>query len=254
MITLLSMVGVVYLGMVVEPSRGEGPVSRSGASTTRAGRCRRSSTRARPGRRRPARPTPSSSSTARTSRRGRPRRARPATWKVEDGYMEVRTKAGDIRTEAGVRRLPAPRRVGHAGAGRRRRPGPRQQRRLPDGHVRGAGARLATTTRPTPTARRRRSTGSTRRWSTPAASRASGRPTTSSSTRPRFDADGKLVGPAHADGLPQRRARAEPRRADRADGAQGAAALHGARGQAAALAPGPRHPVRFRNIWIRELK
>ena len=99
--------------------------------------------------------------------------------------------------QAGVRRLPTARRMGHAGEGQGQQPGPRQQRRLPDGQLRGPDPRLVRQQdllrRPVPA----RSTSSIRRWSTPAASRASGRPTTSSS-RPRGSTtQGKLVKPAY---------------------------------------------------------
>ena len=66
--------------------------------------------------------------------------------------------------------------------------------------------------------------------------------------------DGKLLAAGAGHRLPQRRA--GPGRAGAAgpDDAQGPHALHGARGQAADLrCRTTAHPVRFRNVWIREL-
>ena len=97
------------------------------------------------------------------------------------------------------------------------------------------------------------STASTRRSSTPAAGRVSGRPTTSSSTRPRFDASGGLVRPAyltvfHNGILVQDNEeltgptahKARPPYKAHADKLPISLQDHA-------------HPVRFRNIWIREL-
>ena len=74
-------------------------------------------------------------------------------------------------------------RVGDAGTRGRTRSGARQQRALPDGSTRFRfSTRTATT--PIPTARRRRSTASSRRWSTPHARRDGGKPSTSFSGVP----------------------------------------------------------------------
>ena len=69
-------------------------------------------------------------------------KGQPAKWKVENGYMEVAPKSGDIRTVKGFGdcqlhvewMAPSPAK----GDG----PGPRQQRRLPHGPLRGPGPRL----------------------------------------------------------------------------------------------------------------
>ena len=86
----------------------------------------------------------------------------------------------------------------------------------------------------------RRSTASTRRSSTPAASPANGRPTTSSSTRRASTRTASCFDPARMTVFHNGVAGPGQRRADRADGPPGPAALQGSRRQAAALAPGPR--------------
>ncbi|MHC4155084.1 MAG: family 16 glycoside hydrolase [Planctomycetota bacterium] len=58
----------------------------------------------------------------------------PPKWKVENGYMEAVKKAGSIKTTRGFGDCQL--HIEWARAGQR------QQRRLPDGQVRGAGARL----------------------------------------------------------------------------------------------------------------
>ena len=95
-------------------------------------------------------------------------------WRVAEGQGRRRLEGrgrrvrgreghGRHRDRAVVRRLPAPHRVGVAQPAGRDRPGPRQQRRVLHGHLRAAGARLVPERRPTRTARRARSTGSSRR-------------------------------------------------------------------------------------------
>ena len=65
-----------------------------------------------------------------------------AEWTVADGAMTVKPGTGSNLHRRGLRRRAAPCRVAHPDRDRRREPGPRQQRRLPDGALRGAGARL----------------------------------------------------------------------------------------------------------------
>ena len=121
----------------------------------------------------------------------------PAKWKVENGHMEV--VAGHGRhphrpaasaTASSTWSGPRPRPEWRGG------PAPREQRHLPDGTLRAPGAGLPRE----PDVSRRAGGGALR--AVPAAGqrlarrRASGRPTTSSSARPRFDAAGKLLAPA----------------------------------------------------------
>ena len=156
------------------------------------------------------------------------------------------------RDETVVRRLPASHRMGLARAASAAR-------------VRGAATAACTSwvntrfrcstrtrTKPIPTARPARSTSSRRRWSTLRASRASGNRTTSSSRR-RDSRSGKLAKPGyvtvlHNGVLVQNHTEIEGTTAwDRAPAYEPHAAKlpiqlqdHG-------------NPVRYRNIWIREL-
>ena len=61
-------------------------------------------------------------------------------WPVKDGYAIDRRARHPH--QAGLRRLPIARRMGRAGEGRRQRPGTRQQRRLHDGPLRSSDSRL----------------------------------------------------------------------------------------------------------------
>ena len=78
-------------------------------------------------------------------------------------------------------------------AGQRQRTGSRQQRRVSDGPVRSAGARLLRQRHLCRRPGRAPSMVSTRRWSTPACRRASGRATTSCFAARDFDADGTVA-------------------------------------------------------------
>ena len=115
----------------------------------------------------------------------------------EDGADQVEARGRHARVsqgrrlhphEGGVRpQLPAPCGMGHAREGRGCRTGPRQLRRVPDERLRAPGAGLLRDrslegSQPQPELRRR--SGRTRPSSTRAAAPASGRRTTSSSTRP----------------------------------------------------------------------
>ncbi len=66
----------------------------------------------------------------------------PAGWVVRDGAMEAVPGAGYVFSEAGVRRCPAARGVGSADPAEGHGAGAGEQRRLPDGYVRTAGARF----------------------------------------------------------------------------------------------------------------
>ena len=179
----------------------------------------------------------------------------PAPWKVENGYFEVVKGTGGIETKPSVRRLPAPRRVGGADAARGHEPGPRQQRRLPRwgryevqvldcyqtatypdgqaGALYGQYPPLVNATRPP----------------------GDGRPTTSSSTTPRFDTDGKLQRPARVTVLLNGVLVQNAQELIGADGPQGARRRTRRTPPKLPLALQDHdHPVRFRNVWMRELK
>ena len=116
-----------------------------------------------------------------------------------EGRERVRgggSRRGRDRDARRIRRRAASRRVDGAASCGGRESGARQQRRVPDGALRGAGARLVRATRRIPTARRRRCTGSIRRSSN--ASRPPGEWQTYDIVfhRPRFDAAGKVTSPA----------------------------------------------------------
>ena len=96
------------------PDRLARPISRNGPSMTRPAAAARR--RPRPGRaaRPGARPTRSSSSTAKTSPAGRTSRASRPDGRSKNGYMEVAPRHGRHPDQAGLRRLPAPCRMGGA--------------------------------------------------------------------------------------------------------------------------------------------
>ena len=117
---------------------------RTGRSTTRRGRCRRWSIPARPARRRPRLPSDAIVlfDGKDLSKWRSDKDSGAAKWKVADGYMEVVAGTGRHPHRAGLRRRAGPRGVdGPGSAGGEGRAGPRQQRRVPDGPIRGPGAR-----------------------------------------------------------------------------------------------------------------
>ena len=222
---------------VHDPNRPPPPVVRARREAARAGAAR----------------TRSCSSTARTCRTGRaatsprPGRSRTATPRSTARARSRRSENfGDcqLHLEWSRRRAEA----------EGEQPGPRQQRRVPDGPLRGAGARLASRTRPTPTARRRRSTASTRRWSTPAATPGEWQSYDIVFRAPRFDGDEARRAPARVtvfhNGVLVHDARGVPRR-DRAPRAGAATRRTSAELPLSLQDHG--NPVRYRNIWVRKL-
>ena len=181
------------------------------------------------------------------------RSGKPAAWKIENGAW---CRAGGRRdhVDGRVRRLPAPPGIRGAGARARRGPGrgnsgvmffSRYEIQVLDSfenlHVRRRPERPP-------------STGSTLRSSTPRARPASGRLTTSSSRRPIPRRIGSLESPAYVTMLHNGVLVHNHRRliGAMAYRAVGKYTPHGPKGPILLQDHG--NPVRFRNIWVRELK
>ena len=225
----------------------------AGGSTTSVARSRRWSSPRRRRSRRSRRRTRSSCSTGRTSTPGSRPTAGRRSGRWRTAYLETVPGAGPIETKGKFGDIQLHVEWAAPDPPARRGPGPRQQRHLPDGPVRDPGARLLQGRH----LRRRPGRGDlrpvSRRCSTPRARPASGRPTTSPSAAPGSTRPASSLEPArmtlfHNGILVQNNE--EPFGPTswlkwlpyKDQGDRGPIALQD-----------HDHPVRYRNIWLREL-